>query len=43
MLERVENVEMLIKRSRLNEIYLPALEAKDLAQALPENTGDTLD
>ena len=43
MLERVENVEMLIKRSRLNEIYLPALEAKDLALALAENPGDTLD
>ena len=43
LLERVEKVDRLIKRSRLSEIYVPALEAKDLALALLENPGDDLD
>lgn len=43
MLERIEKVQMLISRSRLSEVFLPALEAKDLALALTENPGDHLE
>jgi hypothetical protein len=42
MLTRMNDLDTLISRSKLNEIFLPALEVKDLALALSDNPG-TLD
>lgn len=42
ILTRVSDLEDLIGRSKLNEIFLPALEVKDLALALSDSPG-TLD
>jgi hypothetical protein len=39
MVERAEHIQTLIGQSRLNELFLPALEAKDLALALADHPG----